>query len=130
MIDTNKYLDKKYKFGDFGEEGYDCLSLMITILRDNGIQLPDDDGREISEVWQKKEPQRLIKGLSKHFNQIAFCDRQPLDVVVFSIYGVPRHAGVLVSKYKFIHITENSKVHISKLSRWKNNLHSVWKAGD
>jgi cell wall-associated NlpC family hydrolase len=128
MIDTQKYLHKKYKFNGRGEEGYDCLGLMLEILRDNGINLPNGDGREIDENWQEKKPQRFIEGLSNYFNQINFEDRQPLDVVVFLIYGIPRHSGVVIDDYRFIHITENSKVHISKLPKWKNRIHSIWRA--
>lgn len=128
MIETDKYLHKKYKVNGRGEEGYDCLGLMLSVLGDNGINLPNDDGREITYNWHKSEPKRFVKGLEKYFKRIEINDRQPLDVVVFLINKTPRHSGVLINKYNFIHITENTKVHISKLSKWNKKIHSIWRA--
>lgn len=128
MIQTDKYLHKSYKFNGRGAEGYDCLGLMLDVLKNNGINLPNDDGREINFSWFQSEPDRFIKGLEKHFNRIKINDRQPLDVVVFLFDGIPRHSGVLVDKYNFIHIIENSTVHISKLSKWNKRIHSIWRA--
>jgi len=126
MMKTNKYLREKYKFNGRGGP-YDCLGLVLQVLKDNGINLPDDDGEKIKFNWFQSDPNRFIEGLNYYFNRIEFSDRQPLDVVVFLMSQIPRHAGILTDKYNFIHIIENSTVHISKLSKWNKRIHSIWR---
>lgn len=128
MIETDKYLYQKYQFNGRGKKGYDCLGLMLDVLNDNNIDLPDGDGRKINYDWFQSEPERFIKGLSNYFDKVDINDRQPLDVVVFLFAGIPKHSGVLIDNYNFIHIIENSTVHISKLSRWNKRIHSIWRA--
>lgn len=126
MINTDKYLGQEYKFN--GREGpYDCLGLVIDVLADNGIYLPDNDGRIIKSNWMSKDKNRLPVGLSEYCTRIKPGEEQPLDVAVFVIATIPRHAGVLIDDYRFIHIYENSTVHISRFSKWKKRLHSIWR---
>lgn len=127
MIETQKYLGERYKFNGRGGP-YDCLGLVLEVLRDNGIDLPGDDGKKITSNWMNENPERLVEGLGCYFNQIDIEDKQPLDVAVFLIGGIPRHAGVIIDNYRIIHIFDNSTVHISRISKWKKRLHSIWRA--
>jgi len=126
-MDLEKYLGKEYKFNGRGEEGYDCLGLVVDVLADNNINLPDNDGEILPPDWMKENPNRLPEGLSLYCDQINKKNKQPLDVVVFEVGGMPRHAGVLVDNYRFIHIFDNSKARISKFLKWEKRLHSIWR---
>lgn len=126
MINTKKYIGEKYKFNGRGGP-YDCLGLVLQILRDNELYLPNDDGMKITKDWIEGNVNRLPEGLSKYCDQVKPEDKQPLDVVVFLIGKIPKHAGVIIDNYRFIHIFDNSTVHISKFSKWKKRLHSIWR---
>lgn len=126
MIETKKYIGQKYKFNGRGGP-YDCLGLVIDVLSDNGLYLPDDDGMKIESNWMKENPERFPEGLAKYCDRISVEDKQPLDVAVFLFGDIPRHAGVIIDDYRFIHIFENSTVHVSKFSKWKKRLHSIWR---
>ena len=126
-MNPEKYLNKKYKFNGRGKGGYDCLGLVVDFLADNDVILPDTDGRIIESDWMTKEKNRLPNGLSLYCDQVDIKDKQPLDVVVFLVGGIPRHAGVLIDDYKFIHIFDNSTARISKFDKWKKRLHSIWR---
>lgn len=126
MIKTKKYLGQKYKFNGRGGP-YDCLGLVIDVLSDNGLHLPDDDGMKIKDNWMEENPQRFPEGLAKYCNRVSTENKQLLDVAVFIIGDIPRHAGVIIDDYRFIHIFDNSTVHISRLSKWRKRLHSIWR---
>src|SRR5690606_11778146 len=92
-IDTRKYRGIAFRHNGRGMDGVDCLGLILVILRDAGIILPDDDGRPITPRWYDTDPQRLVRGLERYGRRIDVTELQPLDVVVFSFHGKPRHAG-------------------------------------
>jgi len=66
-IMTAKYVGTPYKLGGWSrEEGFDCLSLMLSIADDRGIEVPEEfEGvtRETyAELWEtnKKKAERLL----------------------------------------------------------------------
>ena len=126
MIATEKYLGEKYEFNGRGGP-YDCFGLVLDVLVDNGIYLPDDDGMKIMPDWMQDNPERLPEGLTEYCDEVSIEDREPLDIAVFVVLGIPRHAGVIIDNYRFIHIFNNSIVSISKFSRWKKKIHSLWR---
>jgi len=124
----SKYVGRPYQHNGRGNT-LDCLGLVISFLRDNGIYLPDDDGKPIEKDWYRTDPQRLVRGLSKYGKRISADQLQPLDVVVFSFRGVPRHAGVMVDRSHFIHAREGKEVAVIRLKHYKRFLHSCWRMG-
>lgn len=131
MISVEKYVGKKYKHNGRDDQ-LDCLGLVISFLRDNGIYLPSDDGKPIQKEWFKDDPQRLVKGLSDFGEKIDVDNLKPLDVVVFAFKGIPKHAGVMIDRSRFIHAREGKKVAVIRLKHYKRFLHSCWriKGGD
>lgn len=126
MIDTGKYVGRKYEHNG-RKDTLDCLGLVVSFLRDNKIQVPNNDGKSIEKDWYKDNPDRLIEGLSEYGIRISLEELQPLDVVVFSFRGIPRHAGVMTDKSHFIHAREGKKVAVVRLKHYKRFLHSCWK---
>jgi cell wall-associated NlpC family hydrolase len=122
-----EYVGRKYQYNGRGE-ALDCLGLVISFLNDNGIYLPNDDGDPIQKDWYADRPLRLVNGLSQHGRKINNPEElQPLDVVVFSFRGIPRHVGVMTDKSHFIHAREGKKVAIIRLKHYKRFLHSCWR---
>mgnify|MGYP000659764857 CR=1 FL=1 len=121
-----KYVGMEYKHRG-GEGTVDCLSLVVSFLRDNGIYLPDDDGKKIENNWYVKDPGRFVRELSKYANIVAAAEIQTLDIVIFELQGIPRHAGVVVDRNKFIHAREGRKVAVTRLKHYQKYLHSIWR---
>ena len=122
----NKYVGMEYEHR--GKKGtVDCLSLVVDFLRDNDIYLPKDDGNLIDKKWYKDDPNRLIRELKKYANMKSIDEIKPLDVLVFKLQGIPKHAGVMVSRSKFIHAREGRKATVTRLKHYKKYLHSIWR---
>ncbi|MFW5981523.1 MAG: C40 family peptidase [bacterium] len=127
-MDISKYLNVKYKFNGRGKKNqYDCIGLVIHVLNDNKINIPETDGKPINKNWVKNNPDRLINFLNQHGEQIDINEKLPLDLVVFLFKNIPKHIGVVVDNYRFLHIFENSTAHISRFSKWKKRFHSAWR---
>ena len=126
ILETEKYIGKPYRHRRKGDR-FDCLSLINSVLNENGYNLPEDDGKEISENWYQEDPERLIKGLTKYGNRIPADLKQPLDVVVFSFRGIPSHCGIMTDRSHFMHVRQGKTVSISRLKHYRRYLHSIWR---
>ena len=126
MIDTEKYVGRKYEHNG-REDTLDCLGLVVSFLRDNGIYVPNNYGKSIKKDWYKDNPNRLVEGLPEYGEKISFEELQSLDVVVFSFRGIPKHVGVMTDKSHFIHAREGKKVAVVRLKHYKRFLHSCWR---
>ncbi len=126
MIDISKYIGKPYQHRGEGQS-FDCLSLVITALNEHGYNLPPGDGEMIRKEWYREDPERLIKGLKQYGKRISVDELQPLDVVVFSFRGIPRHAGVMVDRSHMIHARQGKDVAIIRLKHYMRFFHSAWR---
>lgn len=121
-----KYIGCEYKHNG-REDTLDCLGLVVSFLRENGIKIPDNDGREIKKEWYKKEPQRLVRGFAQYGNVISFDKLKPLDVVIFALdKETPAHAGVMVDNMKFLHVIEGSTARLSRIEHWKKYFYTAF----
>lgn len=123
-----KYIGKEYEHNG-RKDTLDCLGLVVSFLRDNGIYIPGDDGELIEKNWYEDDPLRLVNGLSKYGKRKSLKELQPLDVVVFSFKRIPRHAGVMTDRSHFIHAREGKKVALIRLKHYKRYFHSGWRIG-
>lgn len=126
-IDVRKYIGIPYKHNGRNNAGVDCLGLMLLILKDVGIKLPNDDGEIIKRDWFNENPMRFIQGLEQYGEKIDITELQPLDVVVFCFQGIPRHAGVMVDRSHFIHIRENGRVSVTRLKRYSRFFYAAYR---
>ena len=128
MGSISQYIGKPYQHNGRGDS-LDCLGLVISFLRDHGIYLPEDDGKPIPKNWFNEDPERLVRGLSQYGRKISPDELQPLDVVVFSFRGIPRHAGVMVDRSHFIHARQGKDVAVIRLKHYMRFFHSAWRIG-
>lgn len=68
----DKYINKPYELGGWGNPGYDCFSVLVSILKDSGLYIPRNsewNGIKINDyknLWEEDE----VK--SKRFIREAF----------------------------------------------------------
>lgn len=118
-----KWLGVQYKHNGRSTDGIDCLGLVALFLRENGINIPDRDGRTIKKNWYESNPRRYVEGLSNYGKKIdSIDDLQPLDIICFRIDGEHiTHSGVVIEGNKFIHILDERKVSVDRLN------HRFWR---
>lgn len=126
-INARRYLGLPFRHNGRDLNGVDCLGLMLLILKDAGIELPNDDGQPINPKWYNTEPERFIKGLEQYGQRINITELQPLDVVVFCFKEIPRHAGVMISRSHFIHIRENDCSSVVRLKRYSRFFYAAYR---
>ena len=126
MKDTiKKWLGVPYKHNGRSTDGIDCLGLIALFLAENGIEIPDGDGRKIDKNWYEYEPNRFIEGLEREGDRIeSIGELQQLDIVCFCIDGEHiTHSGVMVDNNRFIHILEGREVAVDRLNRfWRSKF--------
>ena len=126
-IDVRKYLGIPFKHNGRSMDGVDCLGLMLLVLRDAGVNLPNDDGLPITPRWYDTDPQRIVRGLERYGRRIDVAELQPLDLVVFCFHGKPRHTGGMIDRSRFIHIRENQSVSIARLKRYSRYFYAAYR---
>ncbi|HBT17931.1 MAG TPA: glycoside hydrolase [Firmicutes bacterium] len=131
-MDRNKYFKIAQEFigipychGGRDMKGLDCLGLVYLFYNKVGINIPDNDGKEYSLEWYKKDPERLLRGIQQVGKEVAIHSEplQPLDLVYFRIGGAITHAGIMLDKDCFIHVMIGQLIHITRFSpAWKRRL--------
>lgn len=72
---VEKYLGKPYELGGWGKPGYDCFSILITLMRDIGINIPQDSKwkgiklTDYNHIWEEnksKARKTVIAAISQY----------------------------------------------------------------
>jgi cell wall-associated NlpC family hydrolase len=114
-----------FKYNGRNRDGVDCLGLVYLYLKENNLEIPDTDGREITADWYNQDEQRLLKGLQKYMVEV---DKpQKFDVLLFKMEGKLKHIGVMIDHHRFLHIRQNRKSTITKLRGYKRYLAKVFR---
>lgn len=130
---------KKYRHAKFLrngrnlEEGIDCLGFIKLFYQDFGIEIPSDDGKPIEEEWYKTDPERYIRGIkSLGCRDVSINELQPLDLAYFVVnHDVITHAGIMISRREFVHMSPRSGLLISKLERhWRRRFRGAIRITD
>ncbi len=121
-----KYRNIPYKHRGRSLRGLDCLGLVIKFYQEFGVDLSKYD-IEYKKNWYKKNPEIYIKGLLKLGKKVKFENLATLDLIYFNLYkNIVTHAGIMVSKNKFIHILQDRNVEISSFNRfWRKKFYGA-----
>lgn len=116
-----KYIGVKYKpHGRSIEEGLDCYGLLICILRDEGIYIPDipspDDDREKLREDLKASVKYIIVE-----NPCINC------IIEINVKGLPIHVGLYIGGGYFIHATEKKGVIVEPLRLYEKRVRHFYK---
>ena len=105
---ADRYIGKPYELGGWGNPGYDCFSLLITMLRDAGLSISRDskyNGIKITDynyIWEEnKDKARQI--ICDATRQLLIEHKKPLqqgDVVLLTSMG-----DVTKTKFLSLHIS-------------------------
>ena len=103
MIDTQKYLDLKYKFnGRTHEEGVDCLGLLFLVYQDQGWDIITDDGKPIEPNWYEIDRGRLFRYLLKNWTKETNIQKlEEGDVLLWQING-ESHTAIYLGYNRFL----------------------------
>jgi hypothetical protein len=121
-----KFLGIKFKEQAHTFEECSCVGICWLYLKENGFDVPFDDGAEISRDWASKNPRRMIEAMLKIGDMAPSSKIQKFDVVLFNLNKLsrwPDHCGVMVSHRHFLHIRENKLSCIQQMDAfWKSRL--------
>jgi cell wall-associated NlpC family hydrolase len=120
---VKKYEGIPYRHAGRDLTGLDCLGLAHYFYKDCGIDIPANDGQEYPRNWAKLDPERYLRGILQIGQTAPLDDLAALDFVYFRIGRYISHGGVMVDPQQFIHVLQNTPVHVSLLnSIWKRRL--------
>lgn len=118
--DYYKYLGVPFKFnGNSIQEGYDCINLCCAIAKDRNISMKNinhsfTDIDTYHGLFSERDSSEWLK-VDKDFKDA---------LVVFKINGKVSHVGYMLDDYSFVHIMENSRVTVEKLTspQWERRV--------
>lgn len=120
---VKKYLGIPYKHAGRDLTGLDCLGLLHFFYKDCGLHIPDGDGGPYSPDWTRTDPERYLRGLLAIGTPAPVENLKLLDLVYFRMGRNITHGGVMLDAGHFLHVLQNTRVHISRMdSRWQRRL--------
>lgn len=120
---VQKYLGVPYRHGGRSLDGLDCLGLIHMFYQDCGIPVPDGDGKAYDTRWVFTDPERYLRGLLRVGGEASLNDLRQLDLVYFRLLGFVSHGGIMVDPYRFIHVMQHQRVHLTCLTpAWRRRL--------
>jgi len=121
-----KYLGVPYKHkGRDIEEGLDCWGFLKLCFRDMGFELIDP-GIDYPEGWAKRGGNFFIENY--HLQWESVNSPNPFDVVLFkNANNVANHAGIILSRARFIHCALKTGVAVCRLNDWKNRIYGFYR---
>ncbi len=128
MNDINKiilkYLGTPYEYLGSTLKGLDCINLCVLVGKDRGINIPNInhsntnihsysglfDVKDNINLWEKTTAQKDV-------------------LVVFKINGIARHVGYMLDDDQFIHIMQDSRVTVDRVSsfQWEKRVVGFYK---
>lgn len=118
------YVDVPFWHRGRSRMGIDCVGLPICAATDLGRAVVGDC------AYQRDfDPNWLFRALRANCEQVAKDAAQPGDIMVFCIYGSPRHVGVYLGYNRMIHVYEsvNRVCEHEMIEVWHRILHSVYR---
>jgi sulfur carrier protein ThiS len=122
----DKYIGLPYKEKGRDITGVDCWGLVCLYYRDElGIELPS-----YQEEYNSPDDPNVIRAISLYKDSWELTTTPSEgDVVLFNIYGEPRHIGVYLGNNRFIHSREGSDSVIDSIAspRWASRIEGTYK---
>lgn len=122
----DKYIGIPYKDNGRDINGIDCWGLVCLYYREElGIELPS-----YTEEYNGPTDKNVIRAISAYKDtwELTTTPDQG-DVVLFNIYGEPRHIGIYIGNNKFLHSREGRDSVVDSLAspRWASRLEGTYK---
>lgn len=126
--EQRKYFRIPFKERSHDFRGCDCGGLVRLIYKTElGVELPDwEDRYSCTRIEYSKQLEETVSTMLGELGYEVPCEeKQPFDVVSFSIHGHDVHVGLVVDKNTFIHILEGkTSVSVERFDspHWRNRL--------
>jgi cell wall-associated NlpC family hydrolase len=92
----------RHQLGGTGSKGIDCSGFVKAVYKDVfNINLP-----------------RTTKAQVRHGKSVSFDELQPGDLVFFTPPNYPRHVGIFLSRFQFVHASKTKGVTISNIDEY------------
>ena len=129
IIDT--YLGVPYLHLGRNKKGFDCWGIIIDIFRKKlDIKIFDLlDMITYKEMWGYDGEDDYVKDYSHEMDWQKFDNPKFLDIILFSnCKDVPNHAGIYLSKNKFLHCAGKVGAVVTKLEkRWEARANGFYR---
>jgi len=125
-MNYDKYIGIPYVVNGRDYSGIDCWGLVCLYYRDElSIELPS-----YQDAYENPAETRVEKAISLYkgnWNSTTTPDVG--DVVLFNIYGEPRHIGIYIGNNMFLHSRDNKDSVIESLAspRWASRIEGIYK---
>jgi len=114
-MDASKYIGAP--FAELGRDlatGVDCYGLLLLIMRERGVDLPDP---EYKSDWAANGGNLFIENYADYATEVSEDDLVPGDVILLKgIEGVASHIAIYIGSGQFIHSSRGIGVTKGRLS--------------
>lgn len=103
-MNLSAYVGLPWSDGGRSRDGYDCFGLVRLVLAEQlGIELPSYSEAYVT-ASDREAVSTLIKGELGPWRSISAGWERPLDAVLMTEAGIPRHIGVVASTGYVLHM--------------------------
>lgn len=126
--DYYKYLGVPFKFnGNSIAEGFDCINLCCAVAKDRGISM-----KNINHAFTTIDSYHYLMSEeqeNKDWLKVPYSPDIKDCLVLFKINGKASHVGYMLDDLSFVHIMENSRVTVEKITsiQWERRILGFYK---
>jgi cell wall-associated NlpC family hydrolase len=103
-MNLSAYVGLPWSDGGRSHDGYDCWGLVRLVLAERlGIELPSYSGAYVTAA-DREAVSTLIKGGMSDWRPVSAGWERPLDAVLMTEAGIPRHIGIVSSPGYVLHM--------------------------
>ena len=100
LEEYRRWKGTRHQLGGTGSKGIDCSGFVKAVYKDAfNINLP-----------------RTTKAQVRQGKSVSFVELQPVDLVFFTPPNYPRHVGIFLSRFRFVHASKTKGVTISPIN--------------
>ncbi len=124
----SKYVGIPYTLKGRTRCGLDCYGLAIEVLRDEaGILLQDEFGYPDHPDFSRQAEDAILNHSSQFFQAVA--NPEIFDLVVFKIYGIKSHIGIMIDSNHFLHTYDQAGCLVGRLEdkNWAKRFHGFYR---
>jgi len=120
-----RYLGIPFKHKGRTRDGLDCWGFLKLVFADLGYQIYDP-GIDYKKDWGSEGENYFLEHYYLQWKQVSRAER--FDVVLLeNSKGIANHAGLILSRGRFIHCAVKSGVIVSRFNDFKNRIHGFYR---
>lgn len=121
--EARTYIGTPWRHLQRSRSGCDCVGFLMAVGAKFGL-----DGTEVENYCRYPIGNSLVDAMRGYLQEIPIADRQIGDFLVFRIYKIPTHVGILSYDNRFIHaVPEQSIAEVPLDPMWQRRLVAVFR---